>query len=77
MSIVEKYSLSPYSFQLKKTLRVFPEINLKTRVKSSFFCSVIEDIKGGRILIEVFDRVETLDEILFDILKSNQLFSSI
>ncbi|MBQ4818698.1 hypothetical protein J8M14_01415 [Aquimarina sp. MMG016] len=38
---------------------------------------MIDDLKGGGILIEVFDHIGVLNEPLSDILKSNRLFPPI
>ncbi len=41
------------------------------------FCRVIEDLSGGRILIEVFDKIGNLSTSIQEIISSKKLFSPV
>ncbi|WP_299181596.1 Imm26 family immunity protein [uncultured Aquimarina sp.] len=67
----------PLFLSAEKDTKSFSRDKFQNKGKEFAFCRIIEDLKGGGILVEVFDYIGTLDESLSDIIKSNRLFPPI
>jgi hypothetical protein len=67
----------PLFLSNEKDNKSFSRDKFKERGKEFVFCRVIEDRKGGGIIIEVFDLIGDIDQSLEDILKTKRLFKPV
>src|SRR5690554_731367 len=67
----------PLFISEEKDNKSFARIKFQDKGKEFTFCRIIEDLKGGGFIAEVFDLVGSLDEPLSNITDSGRLFPPI